>query len=980
MFRRNILLNHCLSVAVSLALCTSLLAGQSASATLRGKVTDELGGVIVKAAVTLVNESGARVTVNTDEEGNYVFRDIAPGKYTLQVVAKGFALSEIPDVDISATRANTLAVQLAVTIEKQEVNVAPKAQLSTDADSNAGAIVLSGADLDALPDDPDELAAALRMLAGPSAGPSGSQIYVDGFTGDGRLPSKSSIREVRINQNPFSAENDRLGFGRIEVTTRAGASDYHGQALFFFNDNRMNARNPFAARRSPFQARTFGGDFSGPIKRNRASFIAMFDYRERDDNAIINATILDPFLNIVPFSSAVLTPMRQYYFRVQADYDLNKDNSFAMQYINIPTSRENVGIGDFSLLSRAYDSSDNQHTFRFSERSIISQRMINQLAFQFAYTSTDVEGDNSVPTIRVLDAFTGGGAQVGIASNKNNRWDMIDHLTWTRGPHTLRAGVRLRRVHISDLSPFNFGGTFTFAGGLAPELNGNGQIVRDADEQAVLTNISSIERFRRTLLFQSQGRSPSEIRELGGGATQFSISAGDPKASLSQLEVGTFIQDDWRLRPNLTLSLGLRHEAQSNIDSKLDFAPRVAFAWSPGVARTSQPKMVIRGGAGIFFDRFNELLTLQARRFNGVAEQQFIISDPAVLDLFPQVPTLDALKEFAAPQTITLVAGDLRSPYTIQSSLSVERLLPLRTIFSATYINTRAIHVLRARNINAPLPGTFIPGDPDNGVRPLGEGNIYQYESSGIFKQHQLVITATSRINPRISVITTYALNKANSDTDGATTFPADTFDLSGEYGRSALDIRHRLAVSSTIALPRDIRLSPFIYVRSGAPYNITTGRDSNDDSLFTERPAFATDLSKRGLVATRFGLLDPDPGPGQVIIPRNFGDGPGFFAVNLALSKTLGFGQAPAKAAKAQPGAQQAAAAQARRIPAAERPYKLTLAVRVFNIFNHVNPGTPIGNLSSPFFGVSNATATEASFLNATSNRRVTLNMSFSF
>ncbi|HJQ69038.1 MAG TPA: TonB-dependent receptor [Blastocatellia bacterium] len=981
MYKKNHFIKRCLSIGIIFILCHSTIAGQRAATTLRGKVTDQLGGVIGEAAVTLINAKGAETTVTTDGEGSYLFKDVEPGSYVLRIIATGFAVFEDNAVEIAQGQSNTINAKLTATIAKQELAVTAQTPLNTEPDNNASAIVLRGTDLDSLPDDPDELAAALRMLAGPSAGPSGAQIYVDGFTGDIRLPNRSSIREVRINQNPFSAENDRLGFGRIEVVTRAGTPQFHGQLLFYFNDERLNARNPFSAQRTPFQARTYSGDISGPLVRNRASFIVMYDYRQRDDNAIVNATVLDPSFNIVPFSQAVLTPTQQNYFRTQVDYEINKNNSFSVQYVNIPTSRENVGVGDFSLPSRAYEVSDRQQLIRMSERAIIKNRIINQTLFQYVRYRTDLNSDNALPTVRVLDAFTGGGPQTGNASNTTQRWELIDHATWTQGAHTFRAGGRIRSVTISDISRSNFGGSYTFSGGLAPQLDRNNQVARDQNGEPVLTVISSIERFRRTMLFQSQGLSAPEIRALGGGATQFSLATGNPAAAINQVDFGGFVQDDWRVRPRLTISLGLRYEGQTNIDSKIDFAPRVAFAWSPEEKGSRTPKTVIRGGAGIFFDRFSENYTLQAERFNGLNRTEFITNDPTILDMFPNVPSARLLKRFAVPQTIREIADDLRSPYMIQSSLSVERQLPHATVVAVTYINTRALHVLRTRNINAPLPGSFDPNEPNLVDRPLGDAvNIFQYESAGVFKQHQLVVTATSRINPKISIVTNYAFNKADSDTDGAGTFPADSYDLSGEFGRSSLDIRHRFALSSSVALPWNVRISPLIFARTGAPFNITTGRDPNGDTLFTERPALATDITKPGVVITPFGAFDPNPAPGQKIIPRNFGDGPGFFGVNLALSRTFGFGQAPRRTARAQQGGNAVAANAARSVPAEERPYKLNLAVRFVNLFNHVNPGAPIGNLSSPLFGISNASATDGNFANATSNRRIIVTTTFSF
>jgi hypothetical protein len=192
--------------------------------------------------------------------------------------------------------------------------------------------------------------------------------------------------------------------------------------------------------------------------------------------------------------------------------------------------------------------------------------------------------------------------------------------------------------------------------------------------------------------------------------------------------------------------------------------------------------------------------------------------------------------------------------------------------------------------------GGLIPGEE-------AIGNVFQYESSGRFQQHQLIVNLRTRFRDGLSLFANYTLNKADSDTDGVNVFPADSQDLRGEYGRSALDIRHQVIAGGSIELPWELRLSPFMVARSGVPFNITTGQDTNGDTLFTERPALAADLTRPSVVITDFGAFDLAPLPGQRIIPRNFGEGPGFFRVNLRGGKTfnLGGGAAASSGAAAQ-------------------------------------------------------------------------------
>ncbi|CAN5341023.1 TonB-dependent receptor [soil metagenome] len=972
------MLKRSISLVVMLAFCVSATLAQQTAGTLRGQVKDEFGGVIVGATIVAADAGGVEKTATANEEGVYVLSGLAPGAYTVRASANGFAQYENAGVEIAAGRPVPLDITLGVTIAGEEVTIASEAPVSTEPENNASALVLRGEDIEALPDDPDDLAEALQALAGPSAGPNGGQIFIDGFTG-GRLPPRESIREIRLNQNPFSAEYDRLGFGRIEILTRPGTERWRGQGFFSFNDESLNSRNPFAPNRAPYQSRQYGGNLSGPVIQGKASFFVDFERRAIDDNEIINATILDPALTPTPFALAVLVPQTRTTFSPRIDFQLNSTNTLVARYTF--AKRDNVtGVGEFNLLSRTFNTANTQHTFQLTETAILSPTVINETRFQFTQQRNEQEGDNSIPTIRVLEAFTGGGAQVGLAFNNERRWELANNTSWALGTHSLKFGARLRGISLTDFSPNNFGGTFTFGGGLAPQLDANNQIVTGPDGQPVRVTITSLERYRRTLFFQQQGLMPAQIRTLGGGATQFQIAGGDPEAGVKQVDFGAYVQDDWRVRPDFTLSAGLRYEAQTNISSKLNFAPRISFAWSPGAGGQAgqQAKTVIRGGFGIFYDRIGEDLTLQTNRFNGINQQQFLITDPAILDLAgftldgaTNVPTVDTLSGFALPQTTRLLADDLQAPYTIQSSLSVERQLPYNFTFSATYINARALHLLRSRNINAPLPGTFTPGVSGSGVRPFGDvGNIYQYESSGRLNQNQLILGVGNRLNRNFTFFAGYFLSKAESDTDGAGTFSANQYDFSAEYGRAAFDVRHRFIVGGTVNAPWGLRLNPFVIASSGRPFTITTGRDTNGDTLFTDRPALATDLTKPGVIVTPFGAFDPTPLPGQEIIPRNFGQGPAFFTVNLGLSKTFGFGGD--RAAAAQGG--NTGGGGGRRGgggggfggggrsgfggESSEGRYNLTFSVQVRNLLNNTNEGIPVGNLSSPRFGQSISTA----------------------
>jgi hypothetical protein len=954
------------SGAVLVALALFLSAGAQNTGSIHGKVTDSAGALLLGATATAVDTAGKEKTAQASSDGTFAINGLAPGKYTLRVNAAGFAQYENPEVLVEAGKSESIDIALDIAAQQIKVDVPQDQAVSTDPEATAGAIILKGTDIDALPDDPDELAAALQALAGPGAGPNGGEIFVDGFS-NGKLPPRDSIREIRINNNPFSSEYDKLGFGRIEILTKPGSDRLRGRAQFEFEDESFNSRNPFADNKAAFQVRNFSGNLGGPIVKKKASFFFDIEQRTTEDNALINALTLDPALNPFGVQMAVRTPSHHFEFSPRVDWQLNDKNTLVARYEFERTTNNNAGLGGFDLLSRAYNTTSTGSTVRLTETAVLSPTIVNESRFQYIHRRGDQVGDASVPTVRVNDAFTGGGANIGLGFSKEDRVEFQNYTSISWGKHALKFGGRLRYNDLSNSSPSNFAGTFTF---------------------------TTLDQYRSTLL-----------NIPGAVPTQFTLAGGNPEAGVKQFDVGTFLQDDWRVSPQLTLSFGMRYENQSNISSNFNLAPRFGFAYAPGAGKNKTAKTVFRGGFGIFYDRFGENLTLQANRFNGINQQQFIVTDPSILDTIIfntdgtilNVPNIAQLAAFSQPQITRVVAPNLASPYTTQAAFAVERALPFKTTLSATYVNTQTFHMLRSRAINAPVGGIR----PDPTV-----GNVFQYESTGKFKQNQLVVNFRTNAWKNVSLFGNYTFGGAKSDTDGSGTFPANSYDLTDEYGDSTTDIRHRFTIGGTVTSYWNVRLSPFVTYRSGVPFNITTGVDSNGDTLFTERPAFAADLSEPGIVITRYGAFDPTPDPGDTIIPRNFGRGPDFFNVNLRAAKSFGFGGERVNASSNPNrgggggggrrgggggggrggfgGGRGGGGGNGGGSGASEKKYNLEFAVQVRNIFNRTNFGTPVGNLRSPFFGESTSRAGGFGFGGGgggqAGNRRVEFSLAFNF
>src|SRR5882762_2267068 len=305
-------------------LFTSVLSAQDKSVVLRGQVTDPSGAAITNANVVITPVAGSPVTTQTNAQGIYEFKGLAPGKYTLNVIAPGFTTYENDSVVITQGGAQRLNVSLTIEVEEQKVQVSDSTPtVDVNPANNAGAIVISGKALEALPDDPDELQSDLEALAGPSAGPNGGQMYIDGFTA-GQLPPKASIREIRINQNPFSSEYDKLGYGRIEVFTKPGTDKLHGQFFVSGNDAALNSSNPFAGSVPGYYSTQYSGNVGGPLGK-KASIFFNIERRNINDLAVVNATTLDPS-SLLPIRTVgtVANPRQRTNIGPRLDYQVSK--------------------------------------------------------------------------------------------------------------------------------------------------------------------------------------------------------------------------------------------------------------------------------------------------------------------------------------------------------------------------------------------------------------------------------------------------------------------------------------------------------------------------------------------------------------------------------------------------------------------------------------------------------------------------------
>jgi hypothetical protein len=348
-----------------------------------------------------------------------------------------------------------------------------------------------------------------------------------------------------------------------------------------------------------------------------------------------------------------------------------------------------------------------------------------------------------------------------------------------------------------------------------------------------------------------------------------------------------FFQDDWSVRPNLTVSYGLRFEGQNRISDHADLAPRFSVSWAPGAHDGKKPNTVLRAGYGWFYDRFASTYVLDAIHQNGVNQEQYVVKNPTFTTDAPTAAQL-ASSSTAAP-TLYEVAPNLKASVNMQAAVGVDHQFGKYVTMSATYINSRGVHQYLSDNINAYEAATYDPAT-GTGTRPNGiNENIYQFQSGGVYNQNQLMLNYTVRAK-KVSLFGFYVLNSAKSDTSGATYFPSEQTNPGADYGRASFDVSSRFLLGGNYQAPFGISLSPFMVVDSGSPFNITIGQDLNGDNQFNDRPAYAT-ASSTDTMDTAYGNFDLNPSATAARIPYDLGTGPTQFSMNLRVSKTFGIG-----------------------------------------------------------------------------------------
>ena len=893
--------------------------GEWLTGTIEGVVKDQAGDVVVGAQAVLKNDRGVLLKATTDQRGEFRFSRVILGLYSLTISCRGFA-SVQSTIELSPKKETVrTTVLLKPTIEETVLVEDHAKMVALDPETAGGSQILTKEDLKALPDDPDQFSNQLQLLATSSgSAPGQATVTVDGFTEAGRIPPKSAIREVRVNLDLFSAEYDKAPYrgGRIQIVTQPGTISYHGSAFFANNNSALNARDAFAATKPHTTTNRYGFEFGGPIIKNKLGFLVNFEGRNINESVPVSAVVLDKDFNESLFSTNISNPLRLLIGSVRVDWQLNTMSALTLRYDLNDDRLQHQAVGGFVLADRGFNTDVREDSFRISGTVAVSPKVYNEARAGITLFRSKSRAESNAPALDVPGFFSSGGAGLQLQQQDGSRVEIADNISYIVGKHRLKSGLQVygRNIHDSNFS--NFNGEFLFGGGLAEQLDSSGNPVLGPNGP-VMISISGLEQYRRALLGLP-----------GGTASKFTITSGIPLANTNQWSGALFTQDEWSIRENALLSLGLRYEAQNDPMDRGSVAPRIGLAYSPH----KKSSWVLRARAGLFYERIPYTVPLDATHLNGSNQKQILITGAS----YPN-PFAGGVDLLSPTPTIRQIAADIQAPMSFQWQYGFERQFPKGWKLEVSHSFSRTWHSLRSRNINAPIVTDGV--DPITAPRPFGEKeNILNFESSGRVKGQVLYVGVNQSRSKLLSLYSGYLYFNFHNDTDSSTTLPQYSYNLAAEWARPTWMARHRAFVVFLLDMPWKLKGSSNFSFATGTPFNITSGSDNNGDGAFTDRPGLVSS-DFPGAIVTGFGAFNPAAVNGD--LPRNFGTNPTRVSLDLDLSRTFTL-------TKSRPSGTGAGSGK-------DPLYRVAVNIRATNILNYVNVAGLSGVLNSPFFGRAN-------------------------
>ena len=838
------------------------------ASSLRITVKDQSGAVVPGALVQVKGAEDRTAAVSltdlpSDGQGVVLAADLTPGRYTVQVAFPGFETLVMPDVRLRAGENKRDAV-LAIQKLDETLSVGrDKSTVASDPNNDRFNTVLSRDQINALPDDPDEMERVLKEMAGP-----GATLRVDGFRG-GKLPPKSQIRSIRFSRDMYAAENHAAGMVFVDVVTQPGMGPLRGSMDFLFRDDALNARNAYVTEKGPEQTQQYTFNMSGTLRKERTSFSLSATGASLYDSANINAYSPDGSAS----RNAVRRPSDRINFNGRVDHALNTSHTLRANLQSNGNEQRNLGVGGFELGDRSFSRTTDDAILRLSEGGPWARNVFVENRLQLRRQSTSSQSDIEASAVRVLDTFTTGGAQQA-GGREANDLEWATNIDLSKGRHAIRFGTLIEGGWYNSDNRTNYLGTYTF------------------------TSLAEYE----------AGRPASYTQRLG-----------NPLVNYHHWQAGLYIQDDWRARSNLTLSAGIRQEFQTHMDDYLNLAPRASFTWSP----FKNGRTTVRGGGGIFYEWLESEIYEQTLRVDGTRQQDLVITNPGYPDPFSGGVTQQIL-----PSSRFVFSNDLVLPVRQMANVGLSHQFSPKLGLNLSYSRTRGENRFRGRNINAPIDGVR----PDPTV-----GNVTQVESTANMRGDTFIAGMNIQVpSRRMMLFANYAWLKQESDADGPFSVPANSYDLSNEWGPVMGVPRHSVSAMFNAPIAFGVRLSLNGGYRSGTPYNITTGRDDNGDTVFNDRPLgvgrntgrtkASWDVGGRLSYAFGFGQRQPSGGTG--------------IAQPVMIVQRIGGASSGGDVAGAFGGG------------AEDKRIRFELFVSGSNLLNTVNRVGYSGVMTSPFFG----------------------------
>ncbi len=746
------------------------------STALTGTIVDPSNASVPSVRV-LLKAADAELATTTDAAGEFRFKQILPGNYEIQATVPGFE-PVVRKIRVGLRSPQPLMIRLALASLKEHVDVHEQEKIvSPQMSNNADTISVERTFLDNLPFlDMNYLSALGRFLDPGTPGSPGMSIVVDGMEARNVGVTASAIQEIRINNNPYTVEYPRWSRRRIEVITKSSADAYHGTFNFVFRDYRLNARDAFAKERPKEQRRIFEGSLFGPVGRSRNTSFLLSAAREEED--LVAVVFAQGALG--PINENVSTPQVNSVASLRLSHQPSDEQALFVQYNFQDRWQNNIGVGGTTLAQAGAQARFREDEFIFNHRVVFTTKLLSQFRILIGRYWAPTSSNIGAAKVVVTDAFIGGGAQADRLSTEFHT-SITWLLTQTCNKQTLKYGINI------------------------PDWSRRG--LSDRTNQIGMLSFASLADFSANRPFAAV------------------LQRGDPRVVFVEKNVGGFLQDEWQLRPNLSLATGLRYDWQNNFGDGNNVAPRVALAYAPGKAR----KTVVRAGAGFFFDRSGPGPVFDILRFNGTQLRRYVLSGAQI----PPDSSPGSLLSF--PTSIHRLETGVELPNMMQFSFGMERQLARKTTLAVNYVATRGVQQLRSRDANAPLPPNFA-------ARPDGTVNVLrEIESAGRVEGNALEVTLRGDIAPRVSGMAQYVFGRTMTDTGGVNWYPANSFSPAGEWGRADTDRRHQFNFLGTASLHPWANLGLSVSLLSGIPFNITTGRDDNRDGMALDRPAGMT-------------------------------------------------------------------------------------------------------------------------------------------